>query len=86
MSDEKSFSVCQEMLQLFRAVLKLEIVNKGLSCLIVCYAYNDSVLLSIRQYCARRLARLRHSLHFALGSRHGYKGKKLTKEMINSVR
>lgn len=39
-----------------------------------------------RQYCARRLGRIRHSLHFALGSRHGYKGKKITKEMINSVR
>eukprot|EP00794_Sanderia_malayensis_P008838 gene8838-9784_t len=39
-----------------------------------------------RQYCARRLGRIRHSLHFSLGSRHGYKGKRLTKEIVNNVR
>lgn len=34
-----------------------------------------------RQYCARRLKRVRNSLNFKLGTRHGYKGKKITEEM-----
>lgn len=39
-----------------------------------------------RQYCARRLKRIRDSLHFKLGTRHGYKGKKITQEVVNDSR
>jgi len=39
-----------------------------------------------RQYCQRRLKRIRHCLNFKLGTRHGYKGKKITKEIITDVR
>ncbi|XP_057311707.1 signal recognition particle subunit SRP68-like [Hydractinia symbiolongicarpus] len=39
-----------------------------------------------RQYCQRRLKRIRNSLHFKLGTRHGFKGKKITEENANDSR
>lgn len=39
-----------------------------------------------RQYCTRRLKRVRNSLHFKLGTRHGYKGKKITEENATDSR
>jgi len=39
-----------------------------------------------RQYCQRRLERIRNSLHFKLGTRHGYKGKKINGETVTDVR
>ncbi|XP_066931893.1 signal recognition particle subunit SRP68-like [Clytia hemisphaerica] len=39
-----------------------------------------------RQYCQRRLKRIRNSLNFKLGTRHGFKGKKITQETVNDPR
>ena len=39
-----------------------------------------------RQYCQRRLKRIRDSLNFKLGTRHGYKGKKITEDVLSDVR
>lgn len=39
-----------------------------------------------RQYCTRRLKRVRNSLHFKLGTRHGFKGKKITEENASDSR
>jgi len=39
-----------------------------------------------RQYCTRRLKRVRNSLHFKLGTRHGFKGKKITEENATDSR
>ncbi|EDO32726.1 predicted protein, partial [Nematostella vectensis] len=39
-----------------------------------------------RQYCARRLRRLYKTLHFQHGSRHAFKPKKLTKELVKDVK
>jgi len=39
-----------------------------------------------RQYCTRRLKRVRNSLHFKLGTRHGFKAKKITEETVTDSR
>jgi len=39
-----------------------------------------------RQYCTRRLKRVRNSVHFKLGTRHGFKNKKITEENATDSR
>lgn len=39
-----------------------------------------------RQYCARRLKRIRNTLNFKLGNRHGYKGKKISEDLVTDPR
>ena len=41
-----------------------------------------SVFYSRRQYCARRIRRIRKSLHFIQGTRYKVQPKKITQEMI----
>ena len=40
------------------------------------------VLFGCRQYCARRIRRIRKSLHFLQGTRHKVQPKKVTEEAI----
>ncbi|XP_065660087.1 signal recognition particle subunit SRP68 [Hydra vulgaris] len=39
-----------------------------------------------RQYCSRKLKRIRSSLDFKSGTRHGYKGKQITEDVITDSR
>ena len=45
-------------------------------------AHQFSVFYSLRQYCARRIRRIRKSLHFIQGTRYKVQPKKITQEMI----